>query len=151
MKMTHSLITTIKFPGINTIQLHHAPGKNSFRRFNEKMVMVIHLNVTVTHPFKTFNHNRYGDLEKKLKALVKADIINQGASNYRYRGVNDNIFDKVFRGVYEEEIREFDVKMISKEYREELEKLKEQYNRLLGRYSEDERWLGTGKLTQPVG
>jgi hypothetical protein len=76
-----------------------------------------------------------GDLEKKLKALVKADIINQGASNYRYRGVNDNIFDKVFRGVYEEEIREFDVKVISKEYREELEKLKEQYNRLLGRYS----------------
>jgi hypothetical protein len=76
-----------------------------------------------------------GDLEKKLKALVKADIINQGASNYRYRGVNDNIFDKVFRGVYEEDIREFDVKVISKEYREELEKLKEQYNRLLGRYS----------------
>jgi hypothetical protein len=70
-----------------------------------------------------------GDLEKKLKALVKADIINQGASNYRYRGVNDNIFDKVFRGVYEEEIREFDVKVIRKEYREELENLKKQYNR----------------------
>ncbi|NIM18210.1 MAG: hypothetical protein GTO45_39925 [Candidatus Aminicenantes bacterium] len=76
-----------------------------------------------------------GDLEKKLKALVKADIINQGTSNYRYRGVNDNIFDKVFRGVYEEEIREFDVKVIRKEYREELENLKVQYNRLLGRYS----------------
>jgi hypothetical protein len=76
-----------------------------------------------------------GELEKKLKALVKADIIGQGASNFRYRGVNDNIFDKVFRGVYEEEIREFDVKVIKKEYSEELEKLKKQYNRLLGKYN----------------
>ncbi len=31
------------------------------------------------------------DLEKKLKALVKADIINKGRSYYCYRGVNDNI------------------------------------------------------------
>ncbi len=76
-----------------------------------------------------------GELEKKLKALVKADIIKQGTSNYRYRGVSDNIFDKVFRGVYEEEIREFDVKVIRKEYGEELENLEKQYNRLLGRYS----------------
>jgi len=68
-----------------------------------------------------------GELEKKLKALVKADIINQGTSNYRYRGVNDDIFDKVFRGVYEEEIREFDVRIIKKEYTEELEKIKKQY------------------------
>jgi hypothetical protein len=56
------------------------------------------------------------ELEEKLEALVKGDIINQGASNFRYRGVSDNIFDKVFRGVYEEEIREFDVKVIKKEY-----------------------------------
>jgi hypothetical protein len=76
-----------------------------------------------------------GELEKKLKALVKADIINQGASNYRYRGVNDNLFDKVFRGVYEEEIREFDVRVIKKEYSEELENLKKQYNSLLGKYN----------------
>jgi hypothetical protein len=48
------------------------------------------------------------DLEKKLNALVKADIINKGSSFYHYRGVNDNIFDKVFRGVYDEEIRKFD-------------------------------------------
>jgi hypothetical protein len=41
-----------------------------------------------------------GELEKKLKALVKADIISQGQTNYDYRGVGDNIFDKVFRGVY---------------------------------------------------
>jgi hypothetical protein len=108
-----------------------------------------------------------GDLEKKLKALVKTDIIKQGTSNYRYRGVSDNIFDKVFRGVYEEEIREFDVKVIRKEYSEELEKLKklenieravgfifsrcgftkeaEDYCKLKGiACSEDERWLKSG-------
>jgi hypothetical protein len=75
------------------------------------------------------------ELEKKLKALVKADIINQGTSNYRYRGVGDNIFDKVFRGVYEEEIRDFDAGMIKKEYSEELRKMKKQYKNLLGKYS----------------
>ena len=75
------------------------------------------------------------ELEKKLKALVKADIINQGQTNYDYQGVRDNIFDKVFRGVYEKEIREFDVRVIGKEYSEELEKLKKQYNSLLGKYN----------------
>jgi hypothetical protein len=70
------------------------------------------------------------DLEKKLKALVKTDIINQGASNNRYRGVNDNIFDKVFRGVYEEDIRDFDPKMIRQEYSHELKKEKKRYKQL---------------------
>ena len=75
------------------------------------------------------------ELEEKLEALVKGDIISQGASKFRYRGVNDNIFDKVFRGVYEEEIRGFDVKMIRKEYSEELERLRKQYNSLLGKHN----------------
>jgi hypothetical protein len=74
------------------------------------------------------------ELEKKLKALVKVDIIKQGQTNFDYRGVEDNIFDKVFRGVYEKEIREFDIRMIKEEYIEELEKLKEQYKSLLGKY-----------------
>jgi hypothetical protein len=76
-----------------------------------------------------------GELEKKLKALVKSDIISQGTSNFRYRGVGDNIFDKVFRGVYEEEIRAFDVKVIKEEYNEALEKFKKQYYSLLGKYN----------------
>jgi hypothetical protein len=41
----------------------------------------------------------------------------------------------VFRGVYEEEILKFDAKVIRKEYNEELEKEKERYNNLLGRYN----------------
>ena len=75
------------------------------------------------------------ELEKKLKALVRSDIISQGGSNFRYRGVGDNIFDKVFRGVYEEEIREFDVKVIREEYNEALVKLKKDYYSLLGKFN----------------
>ncbi len=75
------------------------------------------------------------ELELKLKALVRADIIKQGQTNFDYRGVGDNIFDKVFRGVYEKEIREFDVGVIRKEYNEAFEKLKKQYNRLLGKFN----------------
>jgi len=75
------------------------------------------------------------ELEKRLKAMVMADIIKQGQTNFDYRGVRDNIFDKVFRGVYEKEIREFDVRVIGKEYGEAFEKLKKQYNRLQGKYN----------------
>ncbi len=71
-----------------------------------------------------------GELETKLKALVKTDIIKQGSSNFCYRGVKDNIFDKVFRGVYEEEIHEFDPAMVKKEYEEKFKKLRKQYNKL---------------------
>ncbi|MCP4147175.1 MAG: hypothetical protein GY757_05440 [bacterium] len=74
-------------------------------------------------------------LEKRLKALVKADIISQGKSNFRYRGVRDNIFDKVFRGVYEEEIHQFDLNTIKKEYIEEFAEQKKQYAALLGKYN----------------
>jgi hypothetical protein len=75
------------------------------------------------------------DLEKKLQALAKADIINKGSSCYSYRGVNDNIFDKVFRGVYDEEIRKFDARAIRNEYNGELKKEKTRYRRLLGKLS----------------
>jgi len=76
-----------------------------------------------------------GQLEKKLKALVKADIINQGKSNFDYRGVGDNIFNKVFRGVYEKEIREFDRGVINKEYSDALKVMKKRYHVLQGRYN----------------
>ncbi|MCP5049429.1 MAG: hypothetical protein GY940_19825 [bacterium] len=69
-------------------------------------------------------------LEEKLKTLVKADIINQGQTNFDYQGVRDNIFDKVFRGVYEKEIRAFDVKVIGIEYRKALEEQNKRYNQL---------------------
>ena len=37
------------------------------------------------------------ELEKKMLALVKSDIVQRGGSNFRYLGVQDNVFDKVFR------------------------------------------------------
>ncbi len=74
-------------------------------------------------------------LEEKLTALVKSDIIKQGQTNFDYQGVSDNIFDKVFRGVYEKEIQQFDVRNITKEYHDELQKIKDQYNRLSGQYN----------------
>ena len=74
------------------------------------------------------------ELEQKLKALVKADIISQGQTNFDYRGVGDNIFDKVFRGVYEKEIREFDIKTIRKEYGRDFGNLLKRYKRLQGKY-----------------
>jgi hypothetical protein len=77
------------------------------------------------------------DLERKLKALVKTDIINQGASNSRYKGVKDNIFDKVFRGVYEEDIRDFSPEVIREEYSTELKEEKKRYKILLGKFN----WL----------
>ncbi|MCP4152713.1 MAG: hypothetical protein GY757_33570 [bacterium] len=102
-----------------------------------------------------------GELELKLEALVKADIINEGQTSYRYQGVKDNIFDKVFRGVYEEEIQDFDIRTIKKEYSEELEILQKRFDSLLGKHNymkaedycrekgiaccEDERWLESGK------
>jgi hypothetical protein len=75
------------------------------------------------------------DLEKRLKSLVKADIIQQGQSYFRYRGVRDNVFDKVFRGVYQEEIDGFDPKEIREEYRGASDALKKQYHQLQGKFN----------------
>jgi hypothetical protein len=75
------------------------------------------------------------ELEEKLEALVKGDIISQGQTHFDYRGVQDNIFDKVFRGVYEKEIRKFDIRVIRKEYSQEFARLKKQYDSLLGKHN----------------
>jgi hypothetical protein len=74
------------------------------------------------------------ELEKKLEALVKGDIIEQGQTHFDFRCVRDNIFDKVFRGVYQKEIEDFDAADIKKEYAQSFEKLKRQYRRLQGKY-----------------
>ena len=75
------------------------------------------------------------ELEKKLRALIMADIISQGQTNYDYQGVRDNIFDKVFRGVYEKEIQDFDIKIIGQEIRAKFEALQKEYFQLRGKYN----------------
>jgi hypothetical protein len=44
------------------------------------------------------------ELEEKLNTLEYGDLITQGTSNFRYRGIPDNILDLIFRDLYEEEI-----------------------------------------------
>ncbi|MDM8551781.1 hypothetical protein QUF72_16990, partial [Desulfobacterales bacterium HSG2] len=72
---------------------------------------------------------------RKLRIIVRADVIEQGRSNFYYRGVRDNIFDKVFRGVYADEIEAFDPKEITDEYKALYESLKRENKRLMGEYS----------------
>ncbi len=76
------------------------------------------------------------ELEKKLKALVRADIIRQGGTNYDYRGVGDNVFDKVFRGVFQKEIEDFDPKDIARDYKALLDQSRSKYRKLLGKYNQ---------------
>lgn len=88
------------------------------------------------------------ELERRLKSLVKNDIIQQGENNFRYRGVPDNIFDKVFRGTYQEEIQTFYPPEISEEkiqsfsldeigkgYQTLYQKFKHKYHKVLGEYN----------------
>ncbi len=75
------------------------------------------------------------ELEERLKIIIKADIIEQGGTNFDYRGVRDNIFDKVFRGVYQKEINGFDPGEIRDEYKVLYERLRRENRRMLGEYS----------------
>jgi hypothetical protein len=77
-----------------------------------------------------------GEVEERLRALVKADIIEEGRSNMYYRGVLDNIFDKVFRGQYADDIRAFDPREISNEYKALYEQAKKDLHSMTGKYSQ---------------
>jgi len=46
------------------------------------------------------------ELEEKLHILESGDLITQGSSNFRYRGIEDDILDFIFRDLYEEEIHQ---------------------------------------------
>ncbi len=76
------------------------------------------------------------ELEKKLKALARADIIVKGQTNYDYRGVPDNVFDKVFRGVYQKEIEAFDPKEVADDYKKLYERSQAELRKLLGKYNQ---------------
>ncbi|MCP4216364.1 MAG: hypothetical protein GY765_17070, partial [bacterium] len=80
-------------------------------------------------------------LETRLDALVKADIISQGKTNFDYSCVRDNIFDKVFRGVYQKEIEQFDINVIKEEYSQAFRDMKKRYLRLQGKYNHDKGYF----------
>jgi len=66
-----------------------------------------------------------GQLDERMFALIKADIVEKGRSNFYYQAVQDNIFDKVFRGEYASDIEEFDPRQITNEYKALFKHLQE--------------------------
>jgi hypothetical protein len=77
------------------------------------------------------------ELADKMEAFIRADIINRGGSSVRYQAVQDNIFDKVFRGEFGGDIEEFDERDITNEYKALFEETRKKYRQLLGRYSQE--------------
>ena len=74
------------------------------------------------------------DLEKRMQALVFTDIVNQGRSQFYYRGIHDHLFDRVFKGHYSDEIDQFDPKEITNEYKALFQQWKEKFHIICGKY-----------------
>ncbi len=60
------------------------------------------------------------ELEVKLHQLVKADILAEGSSNFRFRGLGDRVFAMVFRRIYGEEIEDLSVEEIEADFKRQL-------------------------------
>jgi hypothetical protein len=73
------------------------------------------------------------ELRKKLRALLRCDIIEE--NYFKYQGVQDNIFDKVFRSEYGYDIEEFVPQGMRDEYKALFEDLKEKYKSLSGEHN----------------
>ena len=77
------------------------------------------------------------ELERKMEMLIRADIVEHGRTNARYQAVQDNIFDKVFRGMYAEDIEAFDPQEITNEYKALFETTRKKYRQLVGKYAQE--------------
>ncbi|MCP4663046.1 MAG: hypothetical protein GY856_47250 [bacterium] len=66
------------------------------------------------------------ELEERLHKLVKADILADGSSNFRYRGLGDRIFAMVFRRVYAEEIERISVGKLESDFKREVDSARRQ-------------------------
>ncbi len=73
------------------------------------------------------------ELDKKCKALFKSDIIERDMGYYK--GVQDNIFDKVFRETYSDDLDRFLTEEVPNEYKALFEKLQKKYRARSGEYS----------------
>ena len=72
------------------------------------------------------------ELEKRLHQLVKADILADGSSNFRYRGLGDRIFAMVFRRIYGEEIERVSEDAIEDDFKRQLATARRQAARYRG-------------------
>lgn len=81
--------------------------------------------------------NNERDVENKLRLLVRGDLISEGSSSFRYKGMSDDIFYKLFRYKYEEEIENFPIEKIEKEEKQkektEIKKLKKKLKTFTGK------------------
>ncbi len=66
------------------------------------------------------------ELDKRLKQLVYADILAQGSSAFRYRGLGDPVFAMVFRRVYGDEVEQISVEQIDEDFKKRLAGVEEQ-------------------------
>ncbi len=73
------------------------------------------------------------ELDKKLRALLRSDIIEMHYA--KYRGVQDNIFGKIFRSEYGQDIDEFVPQGARDEYQALFEELLIKYHSLSGEYN----------------
>jgi hypothetical protein len=115
---------------------------SAFPRINEKYAKDIVLYLS-SHRDRRVGHREIREklgldmtdpeLEKKLKAIFRSDIIEEDGG--LYRGVRDNIFDKVFRRSYSDDIHHFVTREAPAEYRQLFEEILEKYDRLRGEYS----------------
>jgi hypothetical protein len=58
-------------------------------------------------------------LEEKLRLLERSDIIAEGSTRYRYKGIPDDIFNQVFQVLYAEEIENITIEDTLAEIRKE--------------------------------
>ena len=70
-------------------------------------------------------------IRERLEIMVKADVIGKGASDIRYKGLQDGTLNLILRHRFEDEINHF-LPNLKKEFHEELEKLKKERNSLWG-------------------
>ncbi len=66
------------------------------------------------------------EVAERLHKLVRADILAQGSSDFRYRGLGDRVFAMFFRRLYGEEIDRVGVAEIDDDFRRQLATLKGQ-------------------------
>ncbi len=76
-------------------------------------------------------------LEDRLHQLVMADILAEGSTHFRYRGLGDRIFAMVFRRIYGEEIENVALTTIEDDFKKQLAAVKRQAARYRGQAAEN--------------
>ena len=72
------------------------------------------------------------NIREKLEIMVKADLIEKGASDIRYKGLQDGTLNLILRSRFEEEIKDFNPDL-RQDFSKEIKKLKRERNSLQGR------------------